>query len=174
MSDIIFEVLKLAVMIAALVIVRYVVPWIRTKIDNETLSLVTAWVAKAVRSTQQVMDSGSGAEKKAIVTEFLKEVLTAKNISLSDSQLETLIEAAVRQMKMEENIGAEYSLLPDDVDNVEAECRINEYPHSHPETDCGHYVATGPATGVPAPGNEVSNTPPYDDGQDPEHGSGME
>lgn len=109
MSEIIFEVLKLAVMIAVLVVTRYIVPWIRTKIDNETLNLVAQWAVKAVRSTQQVMDSESGAEKKAIVTAFLKDILTAKNIALSDGQLDALIEAAVKEMKNQENSGIRIS-----------------------------------------------------------------
>ena len=48
---------------------------------------------------QTIKASGAGAEKKAIVTEFLKEMLTAKNISISDDQLDKLIEAAVFAMK---------------------------------------------------------------------------
>lgn len=63
------------------------------------------------------------------------------------------------------------------------ECRINENPHNHPETDCGHYVPSGPGyqqdedskygpgTGIPAPGNE--RTPDHDDDQDPDHGPGV-
>ena len=39
------------------------------------------------------------------MTEFLKEILMAKNIALSDEQLDVLIEAAVKQMKIEENSG---------------------------------------------------------------------
>lgn len=109
MSDIIFEVLKLAVMIAVLVITRYVVPWIRTKIDNETLGLAAEWAAKAVRSAQQVMDGGSGAEKKSIVTAFLKDLLETKNIAMSDDQLDALIEAAVKEMKNQENSGTQIS-----------------------------------------------------------------
>lgn len=109
MNDIIFEILKLAVMVAVLVITRYVVPWIRTKIDNEALNLAAQWALKAVHSTQQVMESESGAEKKAVVTEFLKDILTAKNIALSDEQLDALIEAAVKEMKNQENSGIRIS-----------------------------------------------------------------
>ena len=47
---------------------------------------------------QTIKASGAGTEKKAIVTEFLKEILTAKNISISDDQLDKLIEAAVFAM----------------------------------------------------------------------------
>ena len=35
----------------------------------------------------------------------MKKILKAKNISLTDEQLNILIEAAVKQMKMQENSG---------------------------------------------------------------------
>lgn len=105
MNEIIFEVIKIVVMVAALVITRYLVPWIREKIGAERMTEVEKWVRFAVLKAQQVMQSETGADKKAYVTQFLKELLMAKNISLSDEQLEVLIEAAVKQMKIEENAG---------------------------------------------------------------------
>lgn len=100
MSDILFEAVKLLVMVAVLVITRYVIPWIRSKIENDKLTAITEWARIAVLAAQQIMTTKDGAEKKAIVTEFLKEILTDKNIALSDYQLDILIEAAVKQMKM--------------------------------------------------------------------------
>lgn len=105
MNEIIFEVIKIVVMLAALVITRYLVPWIREKIGAEKLNEIEKWVRFAVLKAQQVMQSETGTDKKAYVTQFLKELLIAKNISISDEQLEVLIEAAVKQMKIEENSG---------------------------------------------------------------------
>jgi len=105
MNDIIFEAIKIVVMVAALVITRYLVPWIREKIGADKMVEIERWVRFAVLKAQQVMQSATGEDKKAYVTEFLKELLIAKNISLSDEQLEVLIEAAVKQMKIEENAG---------------------------------------------------------------------
>ncbi len=51
------------------------------------------------------MWSETGAERKAVVTQILKELLMAKNISISDGQLDVLIEAAVKEMKICENAG---------------------------------------------------------------------
>lgn len=100
MSDIIFEVVKLLVMFAVLVLTRYVIPWIRSKIESDKITVIAEWARVAVLAAQQMATSKDGAEKKAIVTEFLKEILTDKNIALSDYQLDILIEAAVKQMKM--------------------------------------------------------------------------
>lgn len=102
MSEITYELVKIIVMVTALVITRYLVPWLKAKLDTEKFETARIWVNQAVLKAQQVMQSESGTERKAVVTKFLQEILTAKNISITDEQLDTLIEAAVKQMKMEE------------------------------------------------------------------------
>ena len=105
MDEIIFEVIKLVVMVAALVIARYLVPWIKEKIGADKLAQIEKWTKYAVEMAQQIHWTETGEDKKAIVTKFLREILTAKNIALSDKQLDVLIEAAVKEMKIAENAG---------------------------------------------------------------------
>lgn len=105
MNEIIFEIIKVIVMVAALFLTKYLVPWIREKCDADKLALAEKWARYAVLKAQQVLWAESGQDRKAYVTEFLKEMLIAKNIALSDEQLDILIEAAVKQMKIEENAG---------------------------------------------------------------------
>lgn len=105
MNEIIFEVIKLVVMVAALVVARYLIPWIKEKIGADKLAQIEKWTKCAVEMAQQVHWTENGEDKKAIVTEFLREILTAKNIALSDEQLDVLIEAAVKEMKIAENAG---------------------------------------------------------------------
>lgn len=123
MNDIIFEAIKIVVMVAVLVITRYLIPWIREKIGADKMMEIEKWARFAVLKAQQVMQSATGEDKKAYVTEFLKQLLIAKNISLSDEQLEVLIEAAVKQMKIEENAGitieATDAMQPDIAGTVE-------------------------------------------------------
>lgn len=107
MSDIVFEAVKLIVMVAALVLARYLIPWAKEMLGADRLAAIEKWVKYAVEMAQQVYWSKDGTERKAIVTEFLKGILTEKDISLSDEQLDVLIEAAVKEMKMQENIGKE-------------------------------------------------------------------
>lgn len=102
MNDILFELLKLIVMIAVLLVMRYAIPWLRARIGAEKITEIEKWAEKAVLMAQQVYWNKSGEERKEIVTEFLREMLIAKNISISGEQLEILIEAAVKQMKIEE------------------------------------------------------------------------
>ena len=102
MRDIILEVLKLTIMIATMLITRYAIPWLKAKTENSVMQALIDWTGQAVLAAEQTHDAGTGAEKKAIVTEFIKRLLMQKNISLSDEEINTLIEAAVRQMKIDD------------------------------------------------------------------------
>lgn len=102
MRDIILEVLKLTIMIATFLITRYAIPFIRAKTENSVMQTLIDWTMQAVLAAEQTHDAGSGPEKKQIVTEFIKRMLIQKNISLSDEEIEMLIEAAVRQMKIDD------------------------------------------------------------------------
>lgn len=102
MRDIYLEIAKLVLMILAALITRYAIPWIRAKTENSVMQALIDWTGQAVLAAEQTHDAGTGAEKKAIVTEFIKRLLMQKNISLSDEEINTLIEAAVRQMKIDD------------------------------------------------------------------------
>lgn len=102
MNEMIFEILKIIVMIAVFIVTCYLIPWVRGKIGQDKLDEITKWVNAAVLMAQQVYFAKTGAERKAIVIDLLKNILIAKNISISDEQLDMLIEAAVKAMKIEE------------------------------------------------------------------------
>lgn len=104
MTDIIFELINLVVMIAAAVVARYLIPWIKERIGTEKLNTVAEWAKKAVLYAEQVMTSATGEEKKEAVTAILKEIVEANNISITDEQIDILIESAVKQMNMDEGI----------------------------------------------------------------------
>ena len=119
MNEILFEVIKVVVMVAALVITRYLVPWLKEKIGTDKLAVAEKWARYAVLKAQQVLWDETGKDRKAYVTEFLKEILIAKNIALSDEQLDVLIEAAVKQMKIEENSGIVIDAVDEASESVE-------------------------------------------------------
>ena len=93
-------------MLVVFAVTCYLIPWIKGKIGQDRLNEITTWTNAAVLMAQQVYYTKTGPERKAIVVDLLKSMLTAKNISITDEQLDTLIEAAVKAMKMEENKSA--------------------------------------------------------------------
>lgn len=105
MNDVVFQVLVLVITVAAAAVARYAVPWLKERIGAEKFGQIAEWTEYVVLMAQQVLWQQSGQDKKTYVTKFLKEMLTAKNISITDEQLDVLIEAAVKQMKIAENAG---------------------------------------------------------------------
>lgn len=102
MNDVVFEILKAVIVLVIILIAKYLVPWMKLQVEGTKHEWLLKWVELAVRSAEQtILGDKTGPEKKAIVTKFLKEQLQ-KNISISDEQLNTLIEAAVYAMKQEQ------------------------------------------------------------------------
>ncbi len=101
------EILKVIVMLAVLLVSRYLIPWIKVQIGSKQMDEIRAWVKDAVLMAQQVYNAKTGPERKAIVVDLLHNMLIKKNIDISAEQLDTLIEAAVKSMKMQDknNIG---------------------------------------------------------------------
>ena len=67
MREITLELLKLALMIATLVITRYVVPWIKAKTQSDTMSVLIDWVMQAVLAAEQCHQAQSGAERRSML-----------------------------------------------------------------------------------------------------------
>lgn len=102
MNEIIFEILKMAIMLVIVLFARYVIPYIKLQVENTKYAWLVKWVELSVKSAEQtILGNKTGAEKKAVVTEFIKDLLIQKNILISDQQLDTLIESAVYIMNKE-------------------------------------------------------------------------
>ena len=55
MNEIIFEVIKIVVMVAVLLVTRYLVPWLKDKIGADKLASAEKWARYAVLKAQQVL-----------------------------------------------------------------------------------------------------------------------
>ena len=96
MSEIILWIVEAVIAASIAIITKYVVPWIKSKLASSEYSLVVELVETAVAAAQQtITGSGTGAEKKATVLEYVQTQLEANGITISDEQLDVLIESAV-------------------------------------------------------------------------------
>lgn len=103
MNDILYEVLKSVVVLVLILITRYAIAYLKQMVENSKYEWVVKWAEVAVKSAEQtVFGDKKGPERKAIVTQFIKKMLLQKNISISDEQLNNIIEAAVFAMKKKE------------------------------------------------------------------------
>ena len=103
MNEIIFEIVRAVLVICIMVLVRYAVPFLKSKINGTELEWIYDWAVKAVKAAEQTnLGEHNGSYKKAIVKEFLQNIAKEKNLSITDAQLENLIESAVYAMKQED------------------------------------------------------------------------
>ena len=102
MSEITFEALKLVVMVVALIIARYLVPWLKVSIDEHQMDQIFTIIQSGVQMAQQVHGAESGETRKAIVVNYVHRMLSQKGLSISEEELDVLIEAFVKQMKLAE------------------------------------------------------------------------
>ena len=99
MSNLLLDLIKAIIVVVIVLVTRYFIPWLKERVEASKYAWVAKWAQTAVDAMQQTGDKVSNAEKKATVTEFLKGLLISKNISVSDEELDAIIEAAVWAMK---------------------------------------------------------------------------
>jgi LL-H family phage holin len=105
MTDTVFYIINLILVIIISFIARYAIPWIKEQIGNDKLAVIEKWTNYAVLAAEQTLQSGT--EKKDYVTQFLKGLLLAKNLALTDEQINILIESAVKAMNTSTSTGTE-------------------------------------------------------------------
>lgn len=89
------ELVKALCSVIVAIIVTFVIPYIKERVDSEKLSKVQKWVKIAVEAAEQIYrTSGSGKSKKVFVEEFLKN----KGITLDSAEIDLLIESSVLEM----------------------------------------------------------------------------
>jgi len=111
--ELILRIIEVLISVAAFIITRYLVPAIREWTRGTQLEQIIKWTSQAVLAAEQMYSSYTGKERKVIVTQFLRKMLLHKNITISDEELEMLIEAAVKEMNMND-----LSLVPADEDET--------------------------------------------------------
>ena len=101
MDYIIFEIIKLVLILAILVFCRCFLPLAKEMVGEIRYRQIEREVSKLVYAVQERYgDSKDGAARRAIVTEKIKEFLVMNNISLTDDQIRELNDAAVKTMKI--------------------------------------------------------------------------
>ena len=84
----------------AAIVTTFLIPWIKSKIDAAKLAQIVEWVGIAVRAAEQIYnESGMGEKKKQYVLDFLAD----KGFTLDPNSINAMIEAAVKDLNIEQN-----------------------------------------------------------------------
>lgn len=103
MNELLTNLLVAVIIATILIITKYGIPMLQQIVEGTKMENAVKYAAEFVRAAEQSMAALTGTDRKAWVTEILKGILTAKNISLTDKQLDAIIEAAVFDMNKEKS-----------------------------------------------------------------------
>lgn len=99
-----FDLILALIPIIGTILTVYIIPLIKEWIGNEKLEKYEKWALMAVKAAELMWnESGMGADKKAYVVAFLTDMFNKNKVVVTDEQMNVLIEAAVKQLKLEEN-----------------------------------------------------------------------
>lgn len=103
MNDLTFNILKIIVSVATVLISVYVIPLLKEKLSESKYQRLLDMVEVAVRAAEQtIKGSGQGAVKKEQVIESVSFWMLQHGVDITPEQLDELIEAVVFNMKREE------------------------------------------------------------------------
>lgn len=102
MNDLTVKLLAAIASAIGILITMYVIPFLRAKIGNEKFNEYLEWAKKAVECAEMIFGPGEGAQKKAYCIEVLTRIINSKKEIITAEQLEVIIEAAVKEMHIEE------------------------------------------------------------------------
>lgn len=100
MNDVTFIILKLIVSISTIIIVRYIVPYLRLKVHSVIDDELWKEIVREVKSVQQTMTGGVAKKEEVLVR--VTAWANTHGISITQTQLSQLIEAAVYIMNNED------------------------------------------------------------------------
>ena len=106
MNDLFFNLLKVAIIAAIILIEAVVIPWIKSKTAGTNLAAIIMLIQEAVNGAEQsVKGQGQGTIKKAQVMQLIEDYAKKHNIKLTEEQISELIEAAVYTLNTEKENG---------------------------------------------------------------------
>lgn len=100
-TELFLQIALAVISIIGAVITGLLIPYIKVKITAEKMNEIQRWVVVAVKAAEQLFPGVKlGSEKKQTVIDFLAN----KGVNLSMEELEMLIEAAVKELNLEQSL----------------------------------------------------------------------
>lgn len=103
-GELFLNILRITIVIIATLIGRYLIPWIKLKVDVAKIQKITEDASKYVQAAEQMIKGqGLGTEKREKVTEWLTNSSQKIGVDLSEEEIRILIESFVFVLKQEQN-----------------------------------------------------------------------
>lgn len=87
--------------ILGIVIARYVIPWLKSRVDDKKMAEAEKWADRVVRWAQDWLQASPGEERRNNVLSVLQTINEDKRLGLTEEQIDILVRSAYTVM-MEE------------------------------------------------------------------------
>ena len=98
-NEIITVLIKAVIMVASVLITSVIIPYIKGKIGEEKYAEIKNYIEYAVRCAEQLYTPEQWQEKKAYVKAYILRKADEFNLSMSEEDLDILIEGVVNEVK---------------------------------------------------------------------------
>lgn len=100
MDETLFTILKYVIAILTIVVFRYIIPWVKLKINNTKDNNLVNFIAKAINAAESIFNfiDKSGEQKKEYVIENVLEYVSQHNINITSAQINILVEGIFTEL----------------------------------------------------------------------------
>lgn len=100
MTDITYIIMGVILIIFG-IIMRFVIPFLRTKMNVNQIATLKQVVNIAVYAAEQILGPKMGKDKKAFALDYVKKLLAKFNLTFDETVIDAAIEAQVKELKIE-------------------------------------------------------------------------
>lgn len=97
-TELINQIVKVIIMIAVIIIMKYVVPFVQTHADFKKLALIQSYAIMVVNSAEKLYAHGDNERKLSYASTLLSEMLSKIGVEMTADELRCTIEDAVKTM----------------------------------------------------------------------------
>lgn len=99
-NELFIKIVSAIITIITALITAYVIPWLKTKINENQMIQINKYIELAVRCANQIFTPEQWAEKKDFVLEYVTETVNNKfSLTLSQEDIDLMIEGVVNEVK---------------------------------------------------------------------------
>lgn len=102
-NELFIKIIGAVITILCALITSFLVPWLKSKLNQTQLEKLDFYVNLAVRSANQIFSADQWESKKMYVTAYVTDVINTKlHLTLTPEDIDVMIEGIVNQVKKEQ------------------------------------------------------------------------
>lgn len=99
-NELFLKIVELIITVLMIIITTYVLPWVKSKLTSEQMKQLESYAEIGVRCAEQIFSAEQFVEKKEYVMNYVLDAVNSKlKISISQEDINNLIEATVNKVK---------------------------------------------------------------------------